>query len=177
MRTDRELFAVLLCAFAVLAMGCASTTAPSKWLPRPDQTQALAHGGWISVHYAEGRTMLQVHGELIAIHADSMFVLPADGLKVIPTAKINQAKLTAYDANWGPLATWSVLGTLSSASHGIGLIFSAPVWILTGTIATSAQSHAPQLTFPRRSWNEFRMYTRFPSGLPKGINRQYLLPK
>ncbi len=177
MHINREVLVVLSCALAALAMGCASTTAPSKWLPRPDQAQALAHGGWISVHYAKGRTKLQAHGELIAIHADSLFVLSANSLTAIPTAKIKKATLTAYGANWGPLAAWTVVGTLSTASHGVGLIISAPVWILTGTIATSEQSYAPQITFPEKSWNEFRMYARFPSGLPKGINRRYLRSK
>ncbi len=177
MHINRKLFVVLSCALSLIAMGCAGTTAPSKWLPRPDQAQALAHGGWISVQYAEGRTKLQSHGELIAIHADSVFVLSVNSLKVIPKAKIKKATLTAYDANWGPLAAWSVLGTLSTASHGIGLIISAPVWILAGTIATSAQSYAPRITFPGKPWEEFRKYARFPNGLPPGLDRRALRSK
>ncbi len=177
MHINRKLFVVLSCALAVVAMGCASTTAPSQWLPRPDRAQALAYGGWISVYYAKGRTKLQAHGELLAIHADSLFVLSANSLTAIPTAKTKKATLTAYDANVGPLVAWSVLGTLSTASHGAGLIISAPVWIITGIAATSAQSYAPQLSFPKKSWNEFRKYARFPNGLPPNIDRRALRPK
>jgi hypothetical protein len=129
------------------------------------------------VHYAEDRTKLQAHGELIAIHADSLFILSANNLTAIPTAKIKKATLTAYDANWGPLAAWSVAGTLSTASHGVGLIISAPVWILSGTIATSAQSHAPRITFPSKPWQEFRKHARFPNGLPPGLDRRSLRSK
>jgi hypothetical protein len=128
------------------------------------------------VYYAKGRTKLQAHGELLAVHADSLFVLSANSLTAIPTAKTKKATLTVYDANVGPLVAWSVLGTLSTASHGAGLIISAPVWIIAGIAATSAQSHAPRITFPRKSWKEFRMYARFPTGLPPGLDRRSLRP-
>jgi len=161
----------------IFAMGCASTTAPSKWLAPPAETQCLAYGGWISINYQNNRTKSEVHGELIAVHPDSVFVLTVNQLWAIPSNKISKAKLTAYDAQIGSLTAWSVFGTLSTLSHGIVLIISAPVWIISGTAATSAQSYAPQLSFPKKPWNEFRKYARFPSGLPPKIDRRTLQRK
>ncbi len=162
---------------ALFAMGCASTTAPPKWLSLPQETQRLAYGGWISINYQNNRLPSEVHGELIAVHPDSVFVLVPNNLLGIPTAQIAKAKLTAFAANTAPLALWSILGTLSTLSHGVGLIISAPVWIISGTAATSAQSYTPQLSFPKKSWNEFRPFARFPNGLPPGFERRTLRPK
>jgi hypothetical protein len=175
MRTKRNQFFLVLCALC--AIGCASTTAPRQWLPRPDAAQKTAFGGWISVEYTEGGVTKQIDGELIAIHPDSIFVLAANNLVGIPAAQIAKAKLTAFDANTGPLILWSVLGTLSTLSHGAGLIISAPVWIISGTAATSAQSYTPQLSFPKKPWNEFRPFARFPNGLPRDLERRALQPK
>lgn len=176
MRTKKnfKLFADL---FALAAMGCASTTAPSKWLAPPIETQRQAFGGWISVDYQTNRLKSEIHGELIAVAPDSIFVLAADRFWAIPAKQITKAKLTAYDPNVGPLALWSFLGTLSTASHGFVLIISAPIWIISGTAASSAQSYQPQLSFPKKPWNEFRKYARFPGGLPQGLDRKTLKRK
>jgi hypothetical protein len=173
----RSGWVVIASALVLFALGCASTTAPLKWLSPPRETQRLAYGGWISANYTADRKKSEAHGELLAIHTDSLFVLAANNLIAIPLKKITKAKLTAYDANTGPLTAWSVLGTLSTASHGFGLIISAPVWIISGTAATSAQSYAPQLSFPKKSWGEFRKYARFPNGLPPNIDRRALRSK
>jgi len=177
MYIKKKFYAMIAGMLALFAMGCASTTAPSKWLSLPQETQRLAYGGWISINYQNDRTPTEVHGELIAIHSDSIFLLVSNNLIGIPTAKIAKAKLTAFDANTAPLVLWSVLGTLSTLSHGVGLIISAPVWIISSTAATSAQSYAPQLSFPKKSWTEFRPFARFPNGLPPGLERRTLRPK
>lgn len=177
MCTKKKFCTLITGMLALFTVGCASTTAPSKWLSPPQETQRLAYGGWISINYQNDRTPSEVHGELIAVHPDSVLVLTVNHLFAIPLNKITKAKLTAFDANTGPLALWSVVGTLSTLSHGVGLIISAPVWIITGTAATSAQSYIPQLSFPKKSWTEFRPFARFPNGLPPGLERQTLRPK
>ena len=77
--------------------------------------------------------------------------------------------------NW--LGLWTLLGTLSTGSHGFFLILSAPVWILTGTVAAVNQSRQPVLTYPRQGWAGWRAYARFPQGLPPGLARAALDPK
>lgn len=177
MYAKKKFFALIAGLLALLVMGCATTTAPSKWLAPPIETQRQAYGGWISIDYQTNRLKSEIHGELIAMHPDSVFLLTADRFVAIPADKITNAKLTAYDPNVGPLALWSFLGTLSTVSHGFILILSAPIWIISGTAASSAQSYQPQLSFPKNSWPEFHKYARFPTGLPKGLDRKTLKRK
>lgn len=162
---------------AVFASGCAHNSAPHGWLSRPETAQSEAFGSWLEIGgKSEGRA-LHYEGEFIAVQADSVFVLSADGLDAIPKASIVRARLTAYDARAGDLAGWTFLGTVGTLSHGIALIISAPVWILFGSVATSAQSHSPMVKIPPDPWREAAKFARFPQGLPDDLDRASLAQK
>ena len=68
------------------------------------------------------------------------------------------------------MALWTVAGTLSTASHGVALLLSAPAWIIGGSVATTKVSHAPLITYPSRPWSDLARYARFPQGLPIGLD-------
>jgi hypothetical protein len=118
-----------------------------------------------------------VQGELIALSPDRVFVLTDVGLLELPKTTISQAKLTAYDSGAVALGVWTFLGTLSTISHGVFLIISAPVWVIGGSAITAVQSHKPVISYPKNSWEAFQRYARFPQGLPQGLERSSLLPK
>ena len=166
--------AVLLAGFSLA--GCAKSTAPRGWLPRPMDAQKVAHGGWISLQKGDSRGNFH-HGELLAVHADTVFVLEDDMCVGFPKSQVAKATLMGYDSDTGPLAAWTLAGTLSTASHGVYLILSAPVWILVGSSATVSQSHAPQMVLTPGTWNAARAYARFPQGLPEGLDRTSLRSK
>lgn len=175
----RKIFELIVpFALLLLLSGCASTTAPSGWLPSADESQKEAYGAWISVEYSSGsKSLNKAEGEFIAVSQDTVFILSQDELFAIPLDKIKHGTLTTYDSQHGILALWTLGGSLSTASHGVGAIISLPVWILSGTIATTGQSFAPVKTFPARSWDELKKYARFPQGLPKGIEVKKLRSK
>jgi hypothetical protein len=90
---------------AVACTACASNTAPKGWLPKPIEAQAAAYGGWIELTYAESEER-HTDGELLAVSAESVWVLSGSQGLVIPTAAIKKGKLTAYAAQrngcfWG----------------------------------------------------------------------------
>lgn len=160
---------------ASLAVACAASTAPRGWLPGPGEAQAEAYGGWISVQRQSHRET--IHGELIAVDRDSVFVLTAEELFVIPLADVRRAKLTSYKSGGSAIALWGLAGTLSTISHGVILIISAPLWIVSSSIAAAGASREPQVTYPQRSQQELSMYARFPQGLPEGLDRSLLTLK
>jgi hypothetical protein len=163
-------------ALAALLSGCATTSAPKGFLPTATEAQSTARGGWISVEHVAGAGEVgasKVEGELIALGEDSLFVLHPAGLAVVATADVTSAKLTGYDPRWGLIALWTGIGTLSTASHGVVLLLSAPVWLITGSLFASSASRAPQVKHPK-SWQQFRLYARFPQGLPRGVDRASL---
>ena len=76
-------------------VGCGgTTTAPEGWLPPVSVAQHEAFGGWTSVRYHTGVSGSEVHGELIAIHSNQIFILTAQELTSISTASISLMKLT-----------------------------------------------------------------------------------
>jgi len=171
----------------VLAVACVSNPAPRGWLPPAHIAAREAYGGWIVVDLTQpdprgplgpGLTAAEVAGELIAVDSDTVFVMPPKGLVGIPKTRVRSATLFAYDAEWGRLAAWGVIGTLFTASNGLIAIFTAPMMIITSTAATASRSRAPrvELADTRDRWWKLRLYARFPQGMPPGIDRAGLQP-
>jgi len=168
-----------LALFAVLALGpsagCFQSTAPPGWLPTPEDASHQAFGSWVRIEDRSGNRPAVIEGELIAVDRDTIHVHTSGRLVSLPGASVGSVTLTKFRIEYGSVAMWAALGTLSTASHGFGLILSAPVWMLAGTAATSAASRAPrvQSTDPQT----LRPFARFPQGIPPGLDRTTLRPK
>jgi hypothetical protein len=161
---------------AVACAGCARNSAPEGWLPKPAEAQAGAYGGWIELSYDQA-TEQRADGELIAVSADSVWVLSQDQALVIPTTAVKAGKLTAYAAQKGSLTLWTVVGTLSTISNGGFLLFTAPMWIIGGSLAVGGESRAPERKSPSLAWGELAPFARFPQGMPEGIDLSTLKAK
>jgi len=174
---------VLSAVAGVLTAACVSNPAPHGWLSPAEQAQRDPYGAWIQVTYTTplDSARAQVAGELIAVDPDTVFVLtPEDALVPVPIERALHGRLGYYDSQSWATGSWAVLGTLSTLSHGIVLIVSAPVWILSGTIATADQSRRPVQTVHgsvHSSWRGLGMYARFPLGMPEGLDRGRLRGK
>lgn len=161
---------------AVVCAGCARNSAPEGWLPKPAEAQAGAYGGWIELSYDQA-TKQRADGELIAVSADSVWVLSQDQALVIPTTAVRAGKLTAYAAQKGGLTAWTVVGMLSTISNGWFLFFTAPMWIIGGPLAVGSESRAPERKSPPLAWGELAPFARFPPGMPEGIDLSTLKAK
>jgi hypothetical protein len=160
-----------------LMCSCASLHAPPGWLPPARSDQVDSFGGWIQLRTTSAAGSVDLSGELIALDADSLFVLSSAELRAVALNEIARADVIWYDSEARLAGLWTVLGTLSTPSHGVGLIISAPVWIVIGGLATSAQSWQGRVKWPDKDWETIRAYCRFPQGLPPGIDRRALLPR
>jgi hypothetical protein len=159
----------------VIVSGCFRTTAPRGWLPTAVEAERDAYGGWIKLDFSMGVARNTVHGELIAAASDSVHVLTSDSLVVVPTASVIAGTLTVYDAQHGALRLWTILGAVSTLSHGFALVLSAPVWTIAGSLATASASKAPRVESTDPSL--LRLYARFPQGLPPGLDVRSLRQK
>jgi hypothetical protein len=153
--------------------GCASNSAPEGWLLPPVEVQSGAHGGWIELRHA-GAEERNTDGELIAVSADSVWVLVRERGVVVPTAAIAEGKLTLFAAQKGGLSGWVVGGTLATLSNGVFLIFTAPMWVIGGSLAVGAESRAPERNHPPLNWAELAPFARFPQGLPPRLDLETL---
>lgn len=171
MRT-RELAAAV--AFAALATACVANRDPRQPTLAKMQTEGV--GGWI---VATSRAGWQVHGELISATREYIHILrvgqPGTGLVYLRTADVARAQVYTYVSEGG-LAPLGLVGTLSTISHGFFLILSAPIWLLSTSIAVAAESHHVELDYPEdESLEELARWARFPQGIPPNVDEEALL--
>jgi hypothetical protein len=154
----RSLAILLLC----------TTVAACAFNPDP-RKRTLEHvvtdgrGGWIAVELTSGT---RVEGELIAAGPDAIRVLTSAGLFALAPAGIRSARLWAWDPATEGVILGGSLGTLSTISHGVFLVFSAPLWIVTTTLISTIESRTPITDYPGHGWADFARWARFPQGLP-----------
>jgi len=154
-------------------VACAGNTAPAGFLVPPRLAQTEAYGGWVEMLVTGGA---RVDGELIAVTADSVWVLGTASV-VVPVANVRQGKLTTVESQVGNVAGATGLGVVSTISNGILLVFTMPLWIIVGTAAGSSQSYAPERRVPPLHWAELNGFARFPQGLPDGVSLASLRAK
>jgi len=166
-------------ALVVIAtfFGCASNSAPKNWLPTATDAQSTAYGGWLDLVYYYGVDQKTGSGELIAVTLDSIYWLEADGLHTQPRRATVQARITAFDANSSSFTAWTILGTLSTASHGILSPISATLWIIGGSVSAASRSFEAVEKSTYAEWDEIGKYARYPSGIPAGLDRSRIVKK
>jgi hypothetical protein len=150
---------------ACLIAGCASTMAPRDRLPRAIDAGRDARGGWAVLDLGPA-VPRRIMGELIAVEQDSVCVLTESGFTSVARTEIARARVAGFESTWPLLAGWTAVGTASTLSHGFGLVLSAPIWLIAGTLSTIDASRAGILRHPPRDWSELAPYARFPQGLP-----------
>ena len=165
-----------LAAAVVALSGCASHAAPPQWLSDARTTASTGWGGWIRMTVRVDSVDAIVGGELIAAHDDTVFVMaPGDSLRAIPHVSIRKAELVEYDPKPGTVSAYAFLGVLSTVSHGVVLVLSAPAWILTGSVLTHVVVN--EATTKSMVTKSLRPHARFPQGIPPSLDRATLLPK
>ncbi len=166
----REMRGLLLAA--LLGTACAyhpPVAPPPGILPKGPSPDTTGFGSWVIVRSADS---LWVSGELIAITADSIHLLTEHGLVSDGTDRVVRVQVLTHDSEYGQIRTWQVAGTISALSHGVGFIFTGPIWIITGQINAASASRAGLLEL--RDWESLRLWARFPPGLPPSVDRSRL---
>lgn len=170
---------------AATLAACATTNAPPNFLPEPEIAGRAVHGGWLEVRVANpSGKELRLAGELLAITADSVWLATrpeslaaANSGYVIARRAVTSAKLTWWSAEngTGNLGVDALVGTLSTISNGFILFLTAPAWILTGTIASATYTFAPRTGLEPSSPDgpDIRSLSRFPAGIPAGLDRRF----
>lgn len=184
MSAARRRAGAVAASVGALVLACAPY-APGGWLSTPEVAQQEAYGGWLRLELvAAGNARPSVaEGELLAITPDTLFIIGASGFRAVSSASVTRSVLEAFDAKSGLIAGTVVLGTLSTASNGVGLILTAPIWIIVGSVTVYSALRASRVGVAMRAgerwdgnaaWAAYRPYARFPAGLPPGLDRNAL---
>lgn len=158
----------LLALIVACACGCAvSPSAPPDFLPKASEVPMNVKGAWIEIDpIAKSRVKVNIDGELLAVENSNVYVLLGDAVRAVPIDSIKSARISYYASESGGVAGAVFLGTMSTLSNGILLIFTAPLWIIAGTATTAGRSRDPILDMRPDGWAEAVKYARFPQGLP-----------
>ncbi len=160
-----------------LGAGCASNPAPNDWLPSASEVPTDPFGAWIRIDFDSGTSSHQAEGELLAVEPDTVYLLAGEQVVAFPGDRIRHARVAWFESGAGGLAAWTALGSLASLSNGVIAGITLPLWIITGSLATGAQTRAPLVDYDpgNGSLLRIRAYARFPQGFPDGLDRSTLI--
>ncbi len=183
MLARRRQFGSWLLILAWLACsGCTSTGAPRGWLSVAQDAPTDPYGAWVTVEYVKGHPTSSLAGEFLAVDGDSLYILvpdvgDGDPIQGVCLDIVKKAKIAHFDPENGKASGWVTTGSLSTASHGLGLAVSLPVWLIAGSTMAGSHSRTPLENFPNSSWHELRTYARFPQGPPPRLHELGLRQK
>ena len=153
----------ILSLLAVFAIACTSVQPGGRPI---EMMQQQGLGAWIVLVSYDQHTLA---GELIAVEPALVRVLTAGRLVTIGRGDIAGAKLYTYRDEDG-VGVWGRVGAVSTISHGLWFVFSLPVWAAVMSIVIIVEQRHPILSYPDTSWDEMSKWSRFPQGLPVGLD-------
>ena len=182
---DRVRLARVVAWLAMLAGvtgGCATNPAPKDWLPGAAEAARTAYGGWIELDVRQPpdsgsnvRTE-RIEGEFLSVGPDTALrILTADSVRVVFPSSVRQARLCAYDVQ-STVGASTAMGALATLSNGWYFVFTAPVWIIGGALATGPAWSPAKSSVPGHTWPELSGYARFPQGWPEGLDPATVQP-
>ncbi|MGH7636516.1 MAG: hypothetical protein ACREOK_02605, partial [Gemmatimonadaceae bacterium] len=111
-----------------------------------------------------------IGGEFLASERDSVWLLRQDGtVRAENVARVKKAQIWWYHSQTGKTGLITFLGSASTISNGFFLMFTMPIWIITGTIMAAQDSRVPRVDPARAGWETARKYARYPTGLPPNL--------
>jgi hypothetical protein len=151
----------------LLALLNSSCKAPA-YLPEVEEIGVNEFGSSITVNLSKAA---DIKGELIAIDSENLIVLTKEKeikqIRTIPFTDISSFKLKyAQPKNYGLTIPGSALVSLS---HGYLAVFTAPLNIIVTSIVTARGANAFTYNDKNISWEDLKMFARFPHGLPAHI--------
>lgn len=153
---------------------CATVKAPNGQVPRRQDLVSDAFGGWMLLTLTSQQN---VEGELLALTADSIHVINS-ALFSFAKKDIAAGRLIMYNTDTGRFGRWATAGAFGSITNGWFLVFTMPLWIITGVATSSSEANRINyLDYPQTDWNYLNRYARFPQGFPAGLNRKDLQPR
>lgn len=108
-------------------------------------------------------------GELLAVEAYSLYVRTASGETIaIARGDVRRMSVEVRSSASGGVGGLTTIGTLSTISHGMLLVFSAPIWLITGISTAVAESSGNDADASDHTLlNYLRTYARYPQGMPR----------
>jgi hypothetical protein len=152
---------------------CTSNYAPRNWLPSKETFPQDPYGSWLYVEIDTPDEFITYTGEFIGMEDNTVLLLYGPMVHRIDGASVKYAQLKAIADSRKGYTAWTLLGILSSISHGWFLAFTIPAWIIVGTVSSGVETRAGVFIEhdPGRDWwRNMSRFSRFPQGIPSEVN-------
>lgn len=116
-----------------------------------------------------------VEGELLAATPEALAILEGNEVRVIRASAARRVLVRVAPGSGGRIAGLTVAGSLSTISNGGFLVFTLPLWVLTG-VASGARAAADVSAAPP-GHPGLPAWARFPQGLPPGWPGPGIVPE
>lgn len=150
----------------VLLLVFLSSCSAPQYVPKVEEVPFSAHGSHIEV---QKNTKATIEGELIAVDVTGLTVLTdaSKQLHIVSFEDIEKFKLSYAQPN---SYAWTIpVYTLSTLSHGVLLMITAPANIAITSVVTARGANAFTYNQTVISYEDLRMFARFPQGIPPNI--------
>jgi hypothetical protein len=167
---DRNL-KILIFFILIFCASCASIRGPRELIPDPQEVPENPRGCWIELETKVDK----IYGEFIGLSEENVYVEVQFGKKLyaVPRDEVKKARIVVfYPDGTGYLGLWTLLGVLSTLSHGWGLILSAPIWLLFGIPSMIGRSYEPVFSYSKKELDKMSIYARYPQGVPMEIRQK-----
>jgi hypothetical protein len=149
-------------------------TAPS-YIPKSEKLDISPYGSYIVVSQHDGPT---IRGELISIDNDYIIVLqdfkaPSDTVRSFSAIDLPMKSVSGFTLTYAQPVnySWSIfVYSLLTITHGFFLLLSFPVNLIVTISVTAGGSLSYQYSNNTMTFENLKMFARFPQGLPTGIN-------
>jgi hypothetical protein len=171
-RECRRSGAAVLAVAGVLSGSCAGWRVPNNERAVQEEAITGGKGARTRLRLASGA---EVQGELISAEGVYVWLLRDDGRLVsFPVESVRDASLGVFQTRESELTAWTIVGALSTVSHGAFIIFSLPIWLLVGIPSAYVESRRGFIEYPQYSWQVLGRYARFPQGLTEEMKDRLL---
>jgi len=158
---------------------CSVMKVPQPYLPTARQAGRSVTGSWMILKVTDemNRNLIfDLSGELIAITTDTVYVLTEAGLQSLRSRSIASARIYLYarpsQSKYGWLALTPGIGGLFTEFPGGFFIVNAPLFIYSTFLAVIEAGSNSVIRYPGDAdLKSLYIYSRFPQGLPHGIDR------
>ena len=155
----------------LLATTACKTANPDRSLNRGDLERDVrvdevpVRGSLVTVKRLDDKDNKLV-GELLGVDEEHLWLRVENKELPVPRVDVQRVELELYPSKAGDTGIWTGLGTASTLSHGYFLVFSAPIWLLTGITSSVSASKANTVVLEPQELDLLRQYARFPQGMP-----------
>jgi hypothetical protein len=131
--------------------------------------QVPVHGFTVWVEKADGK---KITGELLGVEAERLWVETAAGVQEVSVTPADRVAVKLAESDYHKTVLWSVIGALSTASHGFFLIFTLPAWTVTGVTTSLRAERSAEPEVAPANLPKLYQFARFPQGLPAGYGNK-----